>query len=237
VAWTNPFTAVTSNIITAADWNTSGRDDLNYLKGLLDGTGADDVYFPGNARLNDLKSLSATGLGSARARLQFVTGTPHITYNAVYDSGSATWLRDDTTRVAWRLTPGSDAAITDRFELYRAAAGANPITWTAVVQIESTGKWTGATVWNSGRFAVAAGATVDTNHAWLTAGLRPAFVLGFYQAGTQTPDNNIQQVCGMGPASTEKVRITLVDGSKVRVVSGDSVSNTVVLYAILGPTS
>jgi hypothetical protein len=84
---------------------------------------------------------------------------------------------------------------------------------------------------------VAAGATVDTNHAWLTPGLRPAFVLGFYQAGTQTSDVNIQQVCGMGPASTEKVRITLVDGAKVRVVSGDSVSNTVVLYAILGPTS
>jgi hypothetical protein len=84
---------------------------------------------------------------------------------------------------------------------------------------------------------VAAGATVDTNHAWLAASLRPAFVLGFYQPGTQTQDNNIQQVCGMGVASTEKVRITLVDGAKVRVVSGDSVSNTVVLYAILGPTA
>lgn len=32
MAWTAPFTAVAAAIATAADWNTSGRDNLLYLK-------------------------------------------------------------------------------------------------------------------------------------------------------------------------------------------------------------
>lgn len=34
--WTAPFTAVTGNVILASDWNTSGRDDLLYLKDRVD---------------------------------------------------------------------------------------------------------------------------------------------------------------------------------------------------------
>ncbi len=32
MSWVNPFTAVVGTIIQASDWNTSGRDDLLYLK-------------------------------------------------------------------------------------------------------------------------------------------------------------------------------------------------------------
>lgn len=36
MAWTSPFTAVTSTVIAASDWNTYGRDNLNYLKDRVD---------------------------------------------------------------------------------------------------------------------------------------------------------------------------------------------------------
>jgi hypothetical protein len=198
MAWTAPRTWVANAVLAAAQLNTDIRDNLLYLKGLLDGTGADAVSFPTTAQFG-LSNFFAGPSG----------GNPLLNL----DSGDG--LSYDRAANVLTVTIGGLAKL----------------------QVDANGKLTGAALWNSGRFAVAAGATVDTNHAWLTAGLRPAFVLGFYQAGTQTPDNNIQQVCGMGPASTEKVRITLVDSAKVRVVSGDSVSNTVVLYAILGPTS
>jgi hypothetical protein len=230
MAWSAPRTWVANAILQAAQLNTDIRDNLNYLKGLLDGTSSGDPIVQPAGEANGYR-LGASG---ARARLftAFSPAIPFLTFNAAF---SGSWNRDDTAVEAalLDLRPAAGGA----FQLQYATAGANPITWTTALQLDGTGKLTGAAVWNSGRFAVAAGATVDTNHTWLTFSLRPAFVLGFYQAGTQTPDNNVQQVCGMGPASTEKVRITLVDASKVRVVSGDSVSNTVVLYAIVGPTS
>lgn len=44
--WTSPKTWVVGAILTAAELNTNVRDNLNYLKGLLDGTGTDAVRFP-----------------------------------------------------------------------------------------------------------------------------------------------------------------------------------------------
>lgn len=52
MAWTAPATAVTGDIIPASFWNTYGRDNLAYLKGLLDGTGSDSVILPGQLRVN-----------------------------------------------------------------------------------------------------------------------------------------------------------------------------------------
>jgi hypothetical protein len=200
VSWTAPATVVTGDIITAAWGNTFVRDNPNYLKGLLDGTGADNVKVPAQLAFNNDAQWFADKDGTG----------PYLRF----DTGD--YIQYDRTN--------------NRYDIY--------IGGTLVLRLDGSGKLVaGLAIWNSGRFAVAAGATVDTNHPWLTSSLRPAFVLGFYQAGTQIADINIQQVCGMGPASTEKVRITLVDGAKVRVVSGDSVSNTVVLYAILGPTA
>jgi hypothetical protein len=221
--------------LSAAALNTDIRDNENYLKGLLDGTGADDVTLPRRLFLPDGALAGGVKLGSrarlfSRASADF--GGPYLTVNAYHDGTN--WVREDTTQAAYLLSLTGGAA---GYAWWYAAAGANPIAWTTLLALDTAGKLTGSAVWNSGRFAVAAGATVDTNHPWLSVTLRPAFVLGFYQAGTQSSDVNIQQVCGLGPASTEKVRITLVDNAKVRVVSGDSVSNTVVLYAILGPTS
>lgn len=36
MAWTNPFTAVSAAVALASDWNTSGRDNLLYLKDRID---------------------------------------------------------------------------------------------------------------------------------------------------------------------------------------------------------
>jgi hypothetical protein len=233
MAWTAPRTWVANAILQAAQLNTDIRDNLLYLKGLLDGTGADDVTLPRRLFLSDGALTGGVKLGSrarlfSRAVADF--GGPHLTVNAYHDGTN--WVREDTTQAAYLLSLTGGAA---GYAWWYAAAGANPIAWTTLLALDTAGKLTGSAVWNSGRFAVAAGATVDTNHAWLTPGLRPAFVLGYYQAGTQILDGNVQTPLGIGPASTEKIRITVVDTLKVRVVSGDTVSNTVVLYAILGP--
>ena len=54
MAWTTPATAVTGDIIPASFWNTYGRDNLAYLKSLLDGTGgAVTVTVPGPLRIEN----------------------------------------------------------------------------------------------------------------------------------------------------------------------------------------
>lgn len=44
MAWTAPFTATTGAVILSSDWNTSGRDDLNYLKDREDNPPRANVY-------------------------------------------------------------------------------------------------------------------------------------------------------------------------------------------------
>jgi hypothetical protein len=198
MAWTAPATVVTGDIITAAWGNTFVRDNPNYLKGLLDGTGADNVTVP--------------------AQLAFVNDAQFFANK----DGTGPYFRFDTgDYIQYDRT-------NNRYDIYIGGA--------LMLRLDGSGRLLGgAAAWRSGIFTVAAGATVDTNHAWGTAALRPAFVWGYYAAGAQTLDTNVQAPCGVGPASTEKVRITVADVTKVRVVSGDSVSNSVVLYAILGP--
>jgi hypothetical protein len=52
VVWATPPTATTGNIITAANGNV-WRDDLNYLKGQIDGTGSGDNTMPSGLILNN----------------------------------------------------------------------------------------------------------------------------------------------------------------------------------------
>jgi hypothetical protein len=189
---------VANAVLAAAQLNTDIRDNLLYLKGLLDGTGADAVAFPTTAQFG-LAGFFA-GPSSGNPLLNFDSGD-----GFVYDRAANSLVLN--------------------------------IGGLAKLQVDANGKLTGAALWNSGRFAVAAGATVDTNHAWLANSLRPAIVFGYYAGGTQILDGNVQTPLGIGPASTEKLKITVVDTLKVRVVSSDTVSNTVVLYAILGPVT
>lgn len=44
MTFTSPFTAVTGAVITAAGWNTSGRDNINHLRGLVPDAGAADYW-------------------------------------------------------------------------------------------------------------------------------------------------------------------------------------------------
>lgn len=62
MAWVSPRTWVASAILTAAQLNTDVRDNLNYLKGLLDGTGSDAVTVPGvlNIMADSLFSFQKT---------------------------------------------------------------------------------------------------------------------------------------------------------------------------------
>src|SRR5688500_13540532 len=54
MAWSVPITWVANvTAITAARLNTDLRDNLNYLKGLLDGTGSDTVNVPSTLVINN----------------------------------------------------------------------------------------------------------------------------------------------------------------------------------------
>jgi hypothetical protein len=225
VAWTNPFTAITGNIITAADWNTSGRDDLNYLKGLLDGTVTTTLAV---SETQVLESLYATT--STKARLFQVQGVWHLSINASLSAG--VWSRDNVSEVAWLYRLGGlTSGGTDSLTVLRAAPAANPITWANHLILDNAGKLTGAGFYSSGVFALAAGASAGLANPFGGTGT-PRFVFGKYAAGTQTEANTTIPV-GVGPASTEKVRLTVAQAATITVQSTDSVSNSVIVYAIL----
>lgn len=70
MTWTSPFTAVTGAVITAAGWNTSGRDNLLHLRALLADPAAANYW---------LQSSSASGaafVDRAVAVLQALGYTP-----------------------------------------------------------------------------------------------------------------------------------------------------------------
>lgn len=80
MAWTSPRTWVAlTTAITAAALNTDLRDNLNYLKGLLDGTGSTDVTVPA-----DLYVANDANFGlqkSTNPRLLFDSGPDEIAYD------------------------------------------------------------------------------------------------------------------------------------------------------------
>jgi hypothetical protein len=71
--------------------------------------------------------------------------------NASQSVGGATWNRDDTAKVAWRV--GVPAGTFDLFMVDRAAAAANPITWANLFKIDGSGNATA--IANGGNVEVA----------------------------------------------------------------------------------
>lgn len=60
----------------------------------------------------------------------------YLSSNAGFNT-SNTWVRDDTAKVAWAISIQPDS---DLVGWWRAAAGANPISWTALMQLQSDGR-------------------------------------------------------------------------------------------------
>jgi hypothetical protein len=67
MAYTVPFTAVTGTIIQASDWNTSGRDNIAHMKGMLAGN-VSELVSPlswGDRPVGVLPAFANTGGGAA----------------------------------------------------------------------------------------------------------------------------------------------------------------------------
>lgn len=110
----------------------------------------------------------------------------HLSANA--DNPDA-WARDDTARVAWNAAMSS---IADAFLIRRAAAGANPITWTTLLSLtatamsiaESVGNVTakGFTVSDGGTVtqatSITTGVTLNTTCGQITTVTAPAIAAG-----------------------------------------------------------
>lgn len=58
--------------------------------------------------------------------------------NSWYDRAAAQWKRRDTGKLAWAVALDRTA---DQFKILRAAAGANPITWTILQSLDNAGRW------------------------------------------------------------------------------------------------
>ncbi len=82
--------------------------------------------------------------------LQFGTATvggdTYLSYNAEFLGN--TWNRDDTTRTAWMVRLGDQSG--DNFSIFHAAAGANPISWSNVFVVNTSGSITVGSLPDSG---------------------------------------------------------------------------------------
>lgn len=80
MAWSTPYTATAGTILTAATWNVYVRDDLSYLKGLLDGTGgAVTVRVPSTLELVGDANFNLN-IGGGNPILQFDSGPDSFAY-------------------------------------------------------------------------------------------------------------------------------------------------------------
>jgi hypothetical protein len=66
MVWTTPATPISGTAITVAFWNVNGRDNLNYLRGLLpDAPGADYVLASNNASSGQFKRITGAMITDA----------------------------------------------------------------------------------------------------------------------------------------------------------------------------
>jgi hypothetical protein len=81
-----------------------------------------------------MERASQTAKGYLQSNGDGTNSDVYLSTNAIW---TGSWNRDSTSRVAWNVTL---SAQTDALLIRRAAAAANPITWTNLLQIDSSGK-------------------------------------------------------------------------------------------------
>lgn len=74
MAWTSPKTWSVAEKVTAALMNTHLRDNLLWLRGVLDGTGSDDVTVPAELRIENDANFKLLKASSTLPAVQFDTG-------------------------------------------------------------------------------------------------------------------------------------------------------------------
>lgn len=82
MAWTSPRTWVANvTAITALALNTDLRDNLNYLKGLLDGTGSGNVTVPDSLFIDNDANFALSFPGAGLPQITFDTGSDYLRYS------------------------------------------------------------------------------------------------------------------------------------------------------------
>lgn len=228
--WTSPRTWA-PGVLTSAALNTDVRDNELYLKEVIGGTNADKI--PG-AALATLLALPASAefyspSSGVAGRIQWVGDQVFYFENARWDGTN--WVRDDTTRPAWVMRLGYSGD--DQFYIKRAAAGANPITWTTLLAIDNVGKITGKGIFTSVETSIANGVQASIAHGF---GSPPRFIFGFYNVAAvgiawPAPSGN---AIGVSPAAITglPVRIASSDSSNIYVKNESGATVWVYIHAI-----
>lgn len=187
--YTSPATAVTGNIITAAFWNTSGRDNLNYHQGLLDGTGSGTVTHPGGLVLNNdsVNNLTKNGANP----IWFMDTLDSFQYNRATNE--------------WWFAVGG----------------------TVILTIDSTGKLTGGSFYESTPTSVANTVNQGFTHG---LGVQPRWVGAWY--GTTGAGNQQNPAVVSAVNIAGMVRVQAADSTTISVVNNVGSTQFVRVVAI-----
>lgn len=210
MSWSTPATAVTGDVIPASFWNTNGRDNLNYLKGLLSGSATDPVTLAALLTLN-AGVVAAGGVGLASGA-NFGNTPPPASDSRVY--------------IGWNITNGGrDGAIvvndTGPLLIYSKPGGV----LTAILSIGTDGKLTGKGFYDSGEFVVTTNSSVTLNHG---LGGQPRRLLGYHGGGTPT---NTMRMNALGISG--EVGISSATVTQIVVVNNTALSTNARVFAQL----
>lgn len=158
MAWTSPRTWVANvTALTALAMNTDLRDNLNYLKGLLDGTDTtNNVTVASGLKVSANKQADPTTGGVGL----------HMSVNRSGGQAEVNFFNVNSNPTAafdWRIYNGS--------------------AWVTALALSPAGKLTGLGFYDSGATSVGASTTVNLTHGFAS---RPRFVWGWQAAASAT---------------------------------------------------
>lgn len=178
MAWSAPFTAVTGNVFTAAQWNQYGRDNLNVseaaaavsLGGLICATAANTVV----QRTPDVGVVVGYESTASTTYVDLTTAGPAITMvhgtSMLISIGALTW--NDTlglgNRAAFALSGSNTLAAADADSYYAESGAANAV-YEASYTTVRTGMTAGTTTITMKYRTTAGGGTSTFGHRVVSA--------------------------------------------------------------------
>ncbi len=227
---------VTGDVVTEVNWNSHIKDNLNLVKGILEGTSTEKI--PGTAFASPLVmggsiqfpanfGLLMPDGGSYRSRVFSLNSELHFAYNAYWDGTN--WQRDDTLQASYlaRLGGKGTSGSGDNIKIQRAAAGSGIIVWATLFAVDGpTGRLDTTAIWEPGEFYLGVGANNLYAHS---IGAKPRLVQGTW--GTAT--GNTPTACAHnGVATGATVRIDSYDATNVRLINDTGLNVYVTVRAI-----
>lgn len=213
------------NTLGAAEWNTNVLQQGNWTQEVVAGTNADKIASAALAVPVTTPQGNTSGFtpGTYSRLFEVSNGQLALAWNATYNG--ATWNRINTSLPAY-LQQFGDLV---NMEFYQAAAGANPITWTIVQTIATTGKLTGAGFYDSANFTIAGGATGTLTHG---LGAKARFVIGYHDNASGSPTLVDMPIAGFdAPAGAR--RFTSCGAATIAVLNGGGSTIIARVFAML----